>query len=322
MESQLFSPVSLAEARELAQFPLLLPTEIPPGYTFNSASVQHNSAGTQMVSIAYASDGGGLSFTQVAAEQPLPTWDEFDPETISVRQQEARLWQDSVGAYAVVWNENGVQMSVQDTPYVDREPLSREAVLLFAESLRPAAEVTLTAAESSPIPTLPPPTPFFEPTPDLSGMTSAPAPMNLAAVALPNTFEEALDVMARMPDEVAGLARGQEPSPLDFSPLLGYGIRQGPDGVEMPIFALNILNVANSGFFPANWGGGHVVAGPWLTGSDEISKFGREGDLVWYQSGSSISFGYEDSPLAFILWADSPENLEALLAAFVTATSQ
>jgi hypothetical protein len=93
------------------------------------------------------------------------------------------------------------------------------------------------------------------------------------------------------------------------------------------------VNIELSDFWPTNWTAGQTVAAM-ARHSEEVSDVGRDGKLVWMRQNTfmgtadsearfpvyTMTWGLIDSPWMFTVQADSAENRDALLAAFVAAT--
>jgi hypothetical protein len=99
--------------------------------------------------------------------------------------------------------------------------------------------------------------------------------------------------------------------------------------------AVQALNIATGDFFPTNWTAEHVIVSL-ANDNQNISELGRSGELYWISQ--EISVGSADSsqrfPLYTLMWgragsrwtfgisADTREDLEPLLAAFVQAAQR
>ncbi len=105
----------------------------------------------------------------------------------------------------------------------------------------------------------------------------------------------------------------------------------GTGGSGGPPLVITAINLAKASGFPPNWTGGHVVGQ--MGQSRAEGNAGREGDLVWLRQDPpmgnaeftehfpayTLLWGRIDSPWIFSVTADTPENRDALLAAFVAA---
>jgi len=182
------------------------------------------------------------------------------------------------------------------------------------------------------------------PPPDLQGFPTAPAPDELATVALPDTISAVTALFERLPAEVAGHTRSPQLDPTTPErATVGYGEGRISGG-GVSLLWLQAIDLTKSDFFPTNWTGGHVVA--FMAGRGKELKDGRDGNLYWMReeagrdgnlfwmrevtfvdaTGSAERFpvygmlwGRVDSPWMFSIQADARENRDALLAAFVTA---
>ena len=182
------------------------------------------------------------------------------------------------------------------------------------------------------------------PPPDLQGFPTAPAPDELATVALPDTISAVTALFERLPAEVAGHTRSPQLDPITPErATVGYGEGRISGG-GVSLLWLQAIDLTKSDFFPTNWTGGHVVA--FMAGRGKELKadpdgklywmreeHGRDGNLFWMHqvtfvdaTGSAERFrvygtlwGRVDSPWMFSIQADARENRDALLAAFVIA---
>lgn len=171
--------------------------------------------------------------------------------------------------------------------------------------------------------------PRTAPTPDLQGFPTAPAPGGLATVALPDNFNEAIALFKRLPSEVAG--RMRSPQFDHISPgrsSVGYGKEK--QFARDSLLRIDTTDLTKGDFFPINWTAGHVVALMARHGEETTAKeAGRDGNLFWIRNeifmgttGSTeygMIWGKVDSPWMFSVTADTRENRDALLAAFVAA---
>ncbi len=178
-----------------------------------------------------------------------------------------------------------------------------------------------------------PDTPGPAPTPDLQGFRTAPAPGELASVTLPKDFSEVRALFERLPAEVAGHARSAQFDRITPArSLAGYGEDRRIPNAGNPLLAIQAMDLAQGDFFPTNWSGGQVAAEMSRRG-EEVKDAGRDGDLIWLRQDTfmgtpesperfpvyTMLWGRIDSPWMFSVSADSPENRDALLAAFVAA---
>ncbi len=164
-------------------------------------------------------------------------------------------------------------------------------------------------------------------------MRNAAAPGGIASVTLPDDFEEVRALFERLPEEVGGYQRTPN---LDLiTPArsrAGYGEDQRASNVGGPVLSVLALDLSKGDFFPTNWAGGHVAAEMARNG-ESLKDAGRDGELIWTRqdtfmgaAGSeeripvyTMLWGRLDSPWAFSVAADTPENRDALVAAFVAA---
>jgi hypothetical protein len=167
------------------------------------------------------------------------------------------------------------------------------------------------------------------PLPDLQGVPSAPAPGDLAVIQLPDTDAAVADVFKRFPMQVAGHPRLPQ---FDFKSRNRTSVGYGKDPRNLALLHLQAINLAIPDFFPPNWTAGHVV-GYMASSQKAAAEAGRDGDLFWMRDQTSegtagstrqvvgyrIQWGRLDSPWLFAINADTPDNRDALLAAFVAA---
>lgn len=193
--------------------------------------------------------------------------------------------------------------------------------MAFAQTVGTAApQSTGTPSSSHGEQATPSPDSRTAPLPDLQGFPTAPAPSELATLALPDNVTEVTALFKRFPPEVAGHARSPQ---LDrIAPersIVGYG--KYPRVPEIPgnhLLRVQAVDLTSGDFFPTNWKAGHVVA--MMAGRGEgMAEFGRDGDLFWVRQSFTLMWGRADSPWMFSVQADTPESLDALLAAFVAA---
>ena len=117
------------------------------------------------------------------------------------------------------------------------------------------------------------------PPPDLQGFPTAPAPDELATVALPDTISAITALFERLPAEVAGHTRSPQLDPITPErATVGYGEGRISGG-GVSLLWLQAIDLTKSDFFPTNWTGGHVVA--FMAGRGKELKDGRDGKLYW-----------------------------------------
>jgi hypothetical protein len=168
------------------------------------------------------------------------------------------------------------------------------------------------------------------PLPDLQGVPSAPAPGELAVIQLPDTDAAVAAIFKRFPTQVAGHPRLPQ---FDTKSPNRTAVGYGKDPRNLALLHLQAINLAIPDFFPPNWTAGHVVG--FMANSQKVAaEAGRDGDLFWMRDQTSegivgstrqvvgyrIQWGQLDSPWLFSVNADTPDNRDALLAAFVAAT--
>jgi hypothetical protein len=169
--------------------------------------------------------------------------------------------------------------------------------------------------------------------PDLQGFPTARAPDELGTVTLPDTVSAVKALFERLPSEVAGHVRSPQFDRISADRAsVGYGEDPRISGMRTPLLWLQAIDLSSGDFFPTNWTGGQVVA--FMAGrAKEAKEAGRDGNLFWMRQetfretvGSPERFavygtlwGRVDSRWMFSIQADTRENRDALLAAFVAA---
>jgi hypothetical protein len=170
------------------------------------------------------------------------------------------------------------------------------------------------------------------PPPDLQGVPTAPAPADLATDALPDTGSAVPALVERLPADVAGHARSLQFDRIPERASVGYGEDRRITGVRSFLLWLQAIDLTRGDFFPTNWTGGQVVAYLASQGKKGMEA-GRDGNLFWMRDETSTSmsgsterflvygmvWGRVDSPWMFSVQADTRENRDALLTAFVAA---
>ena len=98
------------------------------------------------------------------------------------------------------------------------------------------------------------------PPPDLQGFPTAPAPDELATVALPDTISAVTALFERLPAVVAGIcAHRRSIASLPERPGVGYGEDPRISGMSAALLWLQAGDLSRGDFFPTNWTGGQVV---------------------------------------------------------------
>lgn len=167
--------------------------------------------------------------------------------------------------------------------------------------------------------------------PDPQSLPETLAPGDLGAVTLPEDADSIAAFFRKLPQRVAGQPRStmfdqRGPSVYDAT----YS-EVGTRGCS-PL-RLQARNVSNTEFYPKNWTAEGFISW-WTLGADwEVEEAGREGSLFWVRWNTfcssepssgvfpvySLIWGNAGSPWVFTAQADTPEELDALIAAFVTA---
>ena len=170
--------------------------------------------------------------------------------------------------------------------------------------------------------------------PDVPGPQALPeasAPGNLGAVTLPGDADDIAAVFGQLPPQVAGQPRTT--SSLQRGPG-DYDATYGDAGAgDCSPLRLQARDVSSGEFLPGDWTA-DVFISWWTLGADwEVTDAGREGSLFWVRwntfCGSepspevfpvySLIWGNAGSRWVFTAQSDTTEELEALIAAFVTA---
>lgn len=166
--------------------------------------------------------------------------------------------------------------------------------------------------------------------PDPIEIPRAPAPNGLTGVWLPPDSGGIADLFGRMPSTVAGQTRTPQADVVSRTHrALTYGDGEGGG----PRLRIQAIDVSVGGFFPNGWTALDVVASMTAAGGDGLVTSSRDGDLVWarekvverHPSGATstlftILWGDASSAWLFSADADTLENLDALVGAFVVAT--
>jgi hypothetical protein len=171
---------------------------------------------------------------------------------------------------------------------------------------------------------------------DPDSLPVAAAPSGLGEVDLPDQVEDIKALFDRLPSDLIGRQRSDEPPGPDPGRInASYG---STDPVGCGTIGLQALDVSTGEFFPPTWTAETVIA-IFTTGADQgTEEFGRDGDLFWVKTtitcgaeGSSgndflsvLSWGKRGSPWVFSATAggtDRPEGRDELAAAFVAASS-
>ena len=180
------------------------------------------------------------------------------------------------------------------------------------------------------------PSTFEIATPETAPLPDATAPHGLADVALPSDAEAISDLFARLPETVAGEEQADRVQATDRM-LVPYGEEDPSFGHPL---VLGAVSLEESGFFPPGFSVRDYVSGALATADTGAIEGGRDGTLVWVLAETTAGIGGErpgtpevSRPLYTLVWgdldgawlftavADSPENLDALVTAFVRTVS-
>lgn len=163
--------------------------------------------------------------------------------------------------------------------------------------------------------------------PDLNVLPQRAAPPEIRSAPIPDDAAGIAAIFARLPQVAAGLPRAtqfDQMGPDRYSAAYGEVQEQG---VTLSIHAIDARQ-----FYPPGWNAGQVVA-TWAGGdTSQVVSSGRDDGLGWVrwndtfenENGdlvqiSIMNWGKATSPWLFGAQADSPEKLDALLAAFAEA---
>lgn len=206
------------------------------------------------------------------------------------------------------------------------------------------------AATGAPDPRATVEAPGVAPRPDGRRVPLAPAPGGLGTARFPQDATGVAALFARLPPAIVGLPRVPQFDSAGPERLVaGYGER--PGGAPGPRLAVQAVSIPNSGFYPANWGAGEVIAaqhergalppgtplpcgaraGEATPGGARRVVVGRADALFWSREDTvvasadapgrtplcTIQWGVEASPYLYGVGADSQEGLDAALAAVV-----
>ena len=169
------------------------------------------------------------------------------------------------------------------------------------------------------------------PTPDIQNVPVAPAPSNLAGIALPASQEEVVALFRNLPPSVAGQDRVITMSNLRTGHLeVVYGnISLSGTEQSMPRIMLIGMDQALEPSTPG-WTGAHVIAFTARQSPDRITAWGRDGHLYWIRVAGPVDpqhtnpnqmllIGTDTSTWVFQLIATAPEELDALGEALAKA---
>ena len=181
------------------------------------------------------------------------------------------------------------------------------------------------------------PVPAFaqDATPALSDLPEAAAPFGLGTVTLPTGEPEIIELLASLPGDLGGAAKGGEPVQRDGRVVVTYGESDPSLG---PTILLQAVDFTRSDFFPPDFTAGAYVANASRNTDYGGVAFGREGDIVWIYAESSVGVGEAGEgtpivtvPLYTLAWGNansnwlfsaasfSPDTLDALVTTFVKA---
>lgn len=174
-------------------------------------------------------------------------------------------------------------------------------------------------------------------TPDPASLPAGAAPLGLGAVTLPDDEQMILTLFGSLPGEVAD----ETGNPLVHAGdriLATYG---HDEGVLGPPLVLSAISFEQGDFFPAAFTAGDYVVTASQTADAGTTAFGRDGTLVWISAETTVGADGDrpgtpviSEPLYTLAWGDidggwifmaaarTPEDRDALVAAFVTAAQK
>jgi hypothetical protein len=175
-----------------------------------------------------------------------------------------------------------------------------------------------------------------EASPQAADLPEVAAPFGLDEVTLPATEGEMREFFAGLPQEVAG-ETAQPMHDLEDRIIASWGTR---DAMYGPPMTLQVLSFRDGDFFPVDFTAGEFVAMSMQTEDTEATGGGRDGDLVWVQTETTVGFagdnpgtpeasmtmytlswGLADGGWLFLAMATTPEGLDAVVTAFVETAS-
>jgi hypothetical protein len=171
-------------------------------------------------------------------------------------------------------------------------------------------------------------------TPDAAVLPELAAPFGLGSVAWPQDNAGIERVFAVLPFTLAGESR-QPVEYLSDRVVAQFG---ESDPVFGPPLQLTALSFADGDFFPTDFTAGTFVATASSTDDFEALAYGRDGEFAWIQTETTVgvagekpgtptasrtlytlSWGVFDSPWLYSAAASTPDGLDALVTAAVTA---
>jgi len=192
--------------------------------------------------------------------------------------------------------------------------------LLLAIVLGMAASMVDVAAKGTPAP--------------LNALPDIEAPFGLGCVILPTDRDAIGALFDALPEVIAGEGQSPRVSSVDRI-VVSYGETDPRFGSPLMLTALSF---ADGDFFPSDFTAGDFVSMTSQTDDYEATAFGREGDLVWIQSETTVgvdgdtpgtpdasrvlytlAWGEAGSSWLFAATAGSPDGLAPLVAAFAAA---
>jgi hypothetical protein len=171
-------------------------------------------------------------------------------------------------------------------------------------------------------------------TPAAATLPASPVPFELATVPLPDNRDGVAAMFAALPEVVLGEPR-QPLQEAEDRLIAAYG-RMLPGLVAQ--LALSAINFSTGDFFPGDFTAGDYVTMASATPDMQATAFGRDGDLVWIQSETTVgvagdkpgtpettttlhtlAWGTIDVSWLFSAAAIDPAGCAALAIAFVAA---
>lgn len=172
--------------------------------------------------------------------------------------------------------------------------------------------------------------PALSPTPSLKTLPQTVAPAALSRAVIPDDAAGIGALFERLPAQAAGRPRSPQ---FDQTGPDRYSAAYGEVQTEGVTLSLHAIDISATRAYPPDWTAGQVIAAWAKSDIDrQIVAAGRDDGLGWVQwqetyltdSGEErqicvMNWGKDTSPWLFGAQADTPENLQALITAFVEA---
>jgi len=122
--------------------------------------------------------------------------------------------------------------------------------------------------------------------PDSGALPVAPAPFGIADASLPSGWDSVRAVFAALPPSIAGSPA--QPTQVAGDRLVATYGADTPLGV--PALSIMALSFADGDFFPADFNAGAFVTMAGVAPDIQATGFGRDGDIAWISTATSIGF--------------------------------